>query len=157
MEDTIEKIDQKIRNLEGQKRELQDKQDELEAKKQREKITQMEQTIELTPEQKEEAFWTWIYCNAEDHFPEAKRFLGNSETEQDFWELIHTKKEIEKNNDKDEPEELSYEETTGLMAQVIEWGYLKACEKLKKDPYWLHKNPEILRRKIIENTAGRRY
>lgn len=156
MEDAIEKIDSQIRELEGKKRELEQKQEELEKKKQREKITQMEQTIELTEEQKEKAFWTWIRCNAEDHFPEAKRFLGNSDTERDFWDLIHTEKEIEKNNDKDEPKELTDEETTGLMAQVIEWGYLKACEKLKEDPYWLHKKEE-LRKKIIENTVERRY
>ena len=157
MEDTIEKIDQKIRNLAEQKKEIQDKQDELEEKKRIEKISKMEQTIELTEEQKERAFWTWIRCNAEDHFPEAKRFLGNSDTERDFWDLIHTEKEIDKNNDKDEPEELSDEITTGLMAQVIEWGYLKACEKLKEDPYWLHHGKEQLRKSIIENTAQRRY
>jgi ATP-dependent Clp protease ATP-binding subunit ClpA len=154
---TIEGIDKEIRNLELKKKEIQDKQDELEEKKKIEKISKMEQTIELTEEQKERAFWIWIRCNAEDHFPEAKRFLGNSDTERDFWELIHTEKEIEKNNDKDEPEELSNEITTGLMAQIIEWGYLKACEKLKKDPYWLYKSPEELRRKMIVNTAERRY
>lgn len=99
---------------------------------------------QLTDEQVKKAFWTWVYYNASSMMPEAKRYLGNEDLEDDFQELIGGKKP-------------TVAETNEFMAQVSFYAIKQAMKELGKKPYWFPATDERLWKSVRRDAEAHRY